>query len=86
MSSYTNVYHMKFQFRADYFAQRRSLTAQWVRGHIISFLSVNTIAPLIMLLEKGFSMETYKETLKILPIMRVIGWSCYLHNQLHVLL
>ena len=39
---------------------------------IISFLSVNTIAPLIMFLEKGFSMETYKDTLKILPIMWVI--------------
>ena len=39
---------------------------------IISFLSVNTIAPLIMFLEKGFSIETYKETLKILPIMWVI--------------
>ena len=39
---------------------------------IISFLSVNTIAPLIMFLEKGFSLETYKDALKILPIMWVI--------------
>ena len=37
---------------------------------IISFLSVNTIAPLIMFLEKRFSLGTYKETLKILPILR----------------
>ena len=32
---------------------------------IISFLSVNTIAPIIMFLEKGFSMETYIDALKI---------------------
>lgn len=39
---------------------------------IISFISVNTIAPLIMGFEKGFSLETYASTLKILPIMFII--------------
>lgn len=39
---------------------------------IISFLSVNTIAPIIMGFEKGFSVETYVEALKILPIMFII--------------
>jgi len=39
---------------------------------IISFISVNTIAPIIVGLERGFSKEVYLETLKILPIMWVI--------------
>lgn len=39
---------------------------------IISIISVNTIAPIIIGFERGFSMEVYMETLKILPIMWVI--------------
>lgn len=39
---------------------------------IVSIISVNTIAPLIMGMELGFSKENYIETLKILPIMWVI--------------
>ena len=39
---------------------------------IISFISVNTIAPLIIGLERGFSLEVYVDTLKILPIMWII--------------
>ncbi|RNB83170.1 hypothetical protein EDM59_19235 [Brevibacillus nitrificans] len=40
---------------------------------IISIISVNTIAPIIVGLERGFSKETYLETLKILPIMWIIA-------------
>ena len=39
---------------------------------IISIISVNTIAPIIIGLERGFSKEIYLETLSILPIMWVI--------------
>ena len=39
---------------------------------IISIISVNTIAPIIIGLERGFSKEVYMETLKILPIMWII--------------
>ncbi len=39
---------------------------------IISIISVNTIAPIIMGLERGFSKENYIETLKIIPIMWII--------------
>lgn len=39
---------------------------------IISLISVNTIAPIIVGLERGFSKEVYMETLKILPIMWII--------------
>lgn len=39
---------------------------------IISIISVNTIAPIIMGLERGFSKENYIETLKIIPFMWVI--------------
>lgn len=39
---------------------------------IISFISVITIAPMIMGLERGFSKETYFDVLKIIPIMWVI--------------
>ena len=39
---------------------------------IISFISVNTIAPIIVGLERGFSKEVYLETLKILPVMWII--------------
>lgn len=39
---------------------------------IISFISVNTIAPIIIGFERGFSKEVYFETLKLLPIMWVI--------------
>ncbi|MEL3962804.1 hypothetical protein [Lysinibacillus endophyticus] len=39
---------------------------------IISIISVNTIAPIIMGLERGFSLENYFETLKIIPFMWVI--------------
>lgn len=39
---------------------------------IISIISVNTIAPIIMGLELGFSKENYIETLKIIPFMWII--------------
>ena len=39
---------------------------------IISIISVNTIAPIIMGMERGFSKENYLETLKIIPIMWII--------------
>lgn len=39
---------------------------------IISIISVNTIAPIIMGLERGFSKEVYFDTLKIIPLMWVI--------------
>ena len=39
---------------------------------IISLISVNTIAPIIIGFERGFTKEVYTETLKILPIMWVI--------------
>ncbi|RKD71338.1 hypothetical protein ATL39_2734 [Sinobaca qinghaiensis] len=39
---------------------------------IVSFLSVNTIAPVIVGLERGFSLQIYKETLIILPFMWMI--------------
>ncbi|MCM3091050.1 MULTISPECIES: hypothetical protein [unclassified Cytobacillus] len=39
---------------------------------IISVISVNTIAPIIVGMEHGFSKETYLETLKIIPFMWVI--------------
>lgn len=39
---------------------------------IISIISVNTIAPIIVGMERGFSKENYLETLKIIPFMWVI--------------
>ncbi|WP_348774497.1 hypothetical protein [Cytobacillus oceanisediminis] len=39
---------------------------------IISVISVNTIAPIIVGMERGFSKENYMETLKIIPFMWVI--------------
>lgn len=39
---------------------------------IISIISVNTIAPIIVGLERGFSKEVYIDTLKILPFMWII--------------
>ncbi|WP_325063425.1 hypothetical protein [Gracilibacillus salitolerans] len=39
---------------------------------IISIISVNTIAPIIMGLERGFSNEVYLQTLKIIPFMWVV--------------
>lgn len=39
---------------------------------IVSIISVNLIAPLIMGFEFGFKKEVYLETLKVLPIMWVI--------------
>ena len=39
---------------------------------IISIISVNTIAPIIVGLERGFSKEVYFETLKIIPFMWLI--------------
>lgn len=39
---------------------------------IISIISVNTIAPIIMGMERGFSKEVYLDTLKIIPVMWVI--------------
>lgn len=39
---------------------------------IILIISVNTIAPIIMGMEFGFSKENYLETLRIIPIMWVI--------------
>ena len=39
---------------------------------IVSIISVNTIAPLIVGLERGFSKEVYLDTLKIIPFMWII--------------
>lgn len=39
---------------------------------IVSIISVNTIAPIIMGLERGFSKGNYLETLKIIPFMWII--------------
>lgn len=39
---------------------------------IISIISVNTIAPMIVGLERGFSKDVYLDTLKIIPFMWVI--------------
>lgn len=39
---------------------------------IVSIISVNTIAPIIIGLERGFSKEVYLDTLKIIPIMWII--------------
>lgn len=39
---------------------------------IISLISVNTIAPIIIGLERGFSLAVYVETLKMLPFMWLI--------------
>lgn len=39
---------------------------------IISIISVNTIAPIIVGLELGFSKEVYIDTLKIIPFMWII--------------
>ncbi len=39
---------------------------------IVSVISVNTIAPIIVGLERGFNIAVYTETLKIIPIMWVI--------------
>ncbi|MNP03058.1 hypothetical protein D3C76_949280 [compost metagenome] len=39
---------------------------------IVSLISVNTIAPIIVGLERGFSKEVYLDTLKILPMMWLI--------------
>lgn len=39
---------------------------------IISIISVNTIAPLIIGFERGFSKDVYLDTLKIIPFMWVI--------------
>ncbi|WP_010651322.1 hypothetical protein [Oceanobacillus massiliensis] len=39
---------------------------------IISIISVNTIAPIIMGMQLGFSKENYLETLKVIPFMWVI--------------
>ncbi|GGG05755.1 hypothetical protein GCM10010913_29470 [Paenibacillus aceti] len=39
---------------------------------IISIISVNTIAPIIMGLQFGFSKGNYLETLKVIPIMWII--------------
>lgn len=39
---------------------------------IISIISVNTIGPIIMGMEFGFSKESYLETLKVIPIIWII--------------
>ncbi|WP_026583466.1 hypothetical protein [Bacillus sp. J33] len=39
---------------------------------IISIISVNTIAPIIMGMERGFSKDNYIETLTIIPFMWII--------------
>ncbi|MEF2965368.1 hypothetical protein V3851_05935 [Paenibacillus sp. M1] len=39
---------------------------------IVSIISVNTIAPVIMGLERGFSKGVYLDTLKVIPVMWVI--------------
>ncbi|UNK21292.1 hypothetical protein MNQ98_16105 [Paenibacillus sp. N3/727] len=38
----------------------------------ISIISVNTISPIIMGLERGFSKEVYLDSLKIIPLMWII--------------
>lgn len=43
---------------------------------IISIISVNTIAPIIMGLERGFSKDAYLDTLKIIPFMWIIVLLC----------
>lgn len=43
---------------------------------IISIISVNTIAPIIVGLERGFSMEVCLDTLKIIPVMWVVVIFC----------
>lgn len=39
---------------------------------IISIISVNVIAPIIMMLDQGFNMANYFETLRIIPFIWVI--------------
>ncbi|MBB3128760.1 hypothetical protein FHS19_003435 [Paenibacillus rhizosphaerae] len=39
---------------------------------IVSIISVNTIAPIITGLERGFSKEVYLDTLKVIPFMWII--------------
>lgn len=39
---------------------------------IVSIISVNTIAPIIVGLERGFSSHVYLDTLKIIPFMWII--------------
>lgn len=39
---------------------------------IISIISVNTIAPIIMMLDQGFNMDNYLKTLRIIPFIWVI--------------
>lgn len=39
---------------------------------VISFISVNTIAPIIMFMEIGLSLQTYVEFFKIMPVMWII--------------
>lgn len=39
---------------------------------IVSLISVNTIAPIIVGLERGFSKDVYLDTLQILPVMWII--------------
>lgn len=39
---------------------------------VISFISVNTIAPIIMFMEIGLSFQTYGEFFKIMPVMWII--------------
>lgn len=39
---------------------------------IVSIISVNTIAPIVTGLERGFSKEAYLDTLKIIPLMWII--------------
>lgn len=36
---------------------------------VVSLISVNTIAPLVTFLEVGFSLEVYKDVLKVLPFI-----------------
>jgi len=39
---------------------------------IISIISVNTIAPIIMMLDQGFNIENYLKTLRIIPLLWII--------------
>ena len=39
---------------------------------IISIISVNTIAPIIMMLDQGFNTENYLKTLRIIPFIWII--------------
>lgn len=68
--------HLKYEYGVENMYKEPRLPQNAKEGIIfmliISIISVNTIAPTIMFLERGFSWQTYKETLTILPIMWIV--------------